>query len=308
MLNGSHPTFLILLGIPGVEPWYSAIGFLFFLVYVISLLGNLLLLFTIRLDRNLHKPMYLFLSMLSSVDLALSGTTTPKMLAILWFGFKEIYFEACLTQMFFIHMFATMQSSILLAMAFDRYVAICHPLRYSSILTSRGVFIIGLVSVGRGVGTVLPLPVLFRRLSLCANMLIHHSFCDHMAVVALACSDITVSSIYGLTVAAIIVTVDLLFIVWSYVLILRAVFLLKSRDAQLMALGTCSSHICAILVFYITAALLSLVQRFGKTIPPYVPILLANVYMVLPAFINPIIYGASNKQIRCRMKLLLLYK
>lgn len=143
MLNtsSSHPKYFILLGIPGLETSYVSLGFIFFLMYAISLIGNLTLLSIIRLDRSLHEPMYLFLSMLSSVDLVLTSTTTPKVLAILWVDAKDISYEACLTQMFFIHAFACIESSILLAMAFDRYVAICHPLRYTSILTLRGGFI-----------------------------------------------------------------------------------------------------------------------------------------------------------------------
>ncbi|KAM5126107.1 olfactory receptor 52K2-like [Mantella aurantiaca] len=304
-MNVSHPTYFILLGIPGLEPSYISIAFIFFLMYVISLIGNITLLLIIRLDRSLHEPMYLFLSMLSSIDLVLTSSTTPKMLAVLWLDSKEIYFEACLTQMFFIHSFACMESSILLAMAFDRYVAICHPLRYTTMLTNRVVLFIGLVSLGRGIGAVIPLPILFRRLSLCTNNVIHHSFCDHMAVVKLACSDSTLNSIYGLAVALLIVAVDLVFIAWSYVLILHAVFRLKSREARLKALSTCASHIGAILVFYLTIVLSSVVQRFGKTVPLYVLILLANVYLMLPPLINPLIYGVRTKQIRHRIMILL---
>ncbi|XP_077323048.1 olfactory receptor 52K1-like [Lithobates pipiens] len=307
MLNttSTYPKYFILLGIPGLEPSYVSVALFFFLMYAISLIGNLTLLFIIRLDRNLHEPMYIFLSMLSSVDLVLTSTTTPKVLAILWVDAKEISYEACLTQMFFIHAFACIESSILLAMAFDRYVAICHPLRYTSLLTIRGVLFIGLGSLGRGVGTVMPLPILFRRLSLCGNNVIHHSFCDHIAVVKLACSDATLNSIYGLATALLVVAVDLIFIVWSYVLILHAVFRLKSREARLKALSTCASHICAILVFYLTVVLSSVVQRFGKTVPLYVIILLANVYLMLPPFINPLIYGIRTKQIRHRIVTLL---
>ncbi|XP_068121805.1 olfactory receptor 52K2-like [Hyperolius riggenbachi] len=301
----SHPTHFILLGIPGLEPYYVFIAFIFLLVYMISLIGNVTLLFVIRVDRSLHEPMYFFLSMLSSVDLVLTNLTTPKMLSVLWLDAKEIYFEACLTQMFFIHAFACIESSVLLVMAFDRYLAICNPLRYKSVLTNRVVLLAGLSSVVRGIGAVLPLPILFRRLSLCNNNVIHHSFCDHIAVIKLACTDSTINSLYGLAVALLIVAVDLASIVWSYVLILRAVFKLKSREAQVKALSTCASHICAILVFYTTVVLSSVVQRFAKTVPLFVIILLANVYLMLPPLMNPIIYAVRTKQVRRRIKILL---
>ncbi|KAG8548739.1 hypothetical protein GDO81_024367 [Engystomops pustulosus] len=305
-LTGSHPAFFLLLGLPGLESTYMYIAFVFFFVYLVSLIGNLTLLFIIRTDRSLHEPMYLFLSMLSTIDLVLTSSTTPKLLSILWFHYQEIYFEACLTQMFFIHSFASMESSILLAMAFDRYLAICHPLRYHLLLTNRLVAMIGLLSVARGIVATLPLPILFLRLTLCDHSVVQHSLCDHMAVVKLACSDTTVNSVYGLVVALLIVVVDLMFIICSYVFILRAVFGLATHEARFKALSTCTSHICAILVFYAAVVLSSVIQRFGKTVPSYIVILLSNIYLMLPPLINPIVYGAKTRQIRNHLERLLL--
>ncbi|KAM4045582.1 olfactory receptor 52K2-like [Anomaloglossus baeobatrachus] len=301
-LTSSPPMYFLLLGLPGLESCYFYIALVFFLVYLVSVIGNVTLLLIIRIDRSLHEPMYIFLCMLSCIDLVLTNSTTPKLLSILWFQSHEIMFEACLIQMFFIHSFATMESAILLAMAFDRYLAICNPLRYNSLLTDRLVLWICLGSLGRGIVAVLPLPILFRRLSLCSHNVIQHSFCDHIAVVKLACSDSTVNSIYGLVVVLLIVAVDLVFIVCSYLLILRAVFNLSSNEARFRALSTCASHICAILVFYATVVLSSVVQRFGKAIPAYIIILMANIYLLLPPFINPIVYGIKTRQIRNRVK------
>ncbi|XP_069828830.1 olfactory receptor 52K2-like [Dendropsophus ebraccatus] len=305
-LTTSHSMYFLLLGFPGLESSYVFIAFVFFFVYLISVIGNVTLLVIIRIDRSLHKPMYIFLCMLSSIDLALTNTTTPKLLSILWFHSQEIYFEACLVQMFCIHSFAMMESSILLAMAFDRYLAICHPLRYTSLLTNRLVSVIGLSSVGRGIVMGVPLPILFQRLSLCDHNVIQHSFCDHIAVVKLACSDATVNSIYGLAVALLIAATDLILIICSYVLILRAVFNLASTEARSKALSTCASHFCAMLAFYATVVLSSVVQRFGKTVPAYIVILLANIYLMFPPLINPIVYGANTRQIRNRIKRLVL--
>ncbi|XP_040195482.1 olfactory receptor 52K2-like [Rana temporaria] len=305
----SRPTHFILLGIPGLETSYVSLGFIFFLMYAISLIGNLTLLFIIRLDRNLHEPMYLFLSMLSSIDLVVTSTTTPKVLAILWFDSKEIYYEACLTQMFFTNSFTCIESSILLAMAFDRYAAICHPLRYTSILTNRVILAMSLCCLCRGVAYAMPLSTLYRRLSLCGNNVIYHSFCDHYSTVKLACSDSTLNTTYGLVGSLAIVGVDLSLIALSYVFILHAVFHLKSTEARLKALSTCTSHISVFLVFCLTIVLSAVVQRFAKSVPLYVIILLANVYLMLPAFVNPLIYGIRTKPIRHRIvTLLLCYK
>ncbi|KAM8975714.1 olfactory receptor 52K1-like [Pelodytes ibericus] len=299
--TGLHPAFFILLGIPGLEVFYLYIAFIFSLVYVTLVIGNLTLLLIIKIDRSLHDPMYMFLCMLSSIDLVLSSTTTPKLLAILWFHSQVIYFEACLTQMVFLHSFAIMESALLLAMAFDRYIAICYPLRYNSILTKHLIINLGLLSVVRAAVLMVPLPFLIKRLPFCEANVVHHSYCEHMAVVKLVCADTTFNNIYGLVVALFIVGLDLLFIICSYVLILHAVFKLSSKEARLKALGTCASHICAILVFYIPVVLSSVVHRFGHTVPLHIHILLANFYLMLPPLINPIVYGMKTKQIRNRV-------
>ncbi|KAM3936297.1 olfactory receptor 52K2-like [Leptodactylus fuscus] len=296
------PIQFLLLGIPGLEHLYLYLAFVFTLVYVTSVIGNVTLLFIIRVDRSLHEPMYYFLGMLSSTDLVLSNSTTPKMLGILWLNSHEIYAEACLAQMFFLHSFAIMESALLLAMAFDRYVAICNPLRYSSILTKWLITCIDVLSISRAVALMTPLPFLIKRLPFCSTNVIHHSYCEHMAVVKLACADTTFNNVFGLVVALFIVGLDLIFIICSYVLILKTVFQLSSKDARFKALGTCASHICAILTFWIPAVLSSVFHRFAKHIPVHIHILLANVYLMLPPLINPIVYGVKTKQIRTRVK------
>nr|DBA32216.1 TPA: hypothetical protein GDO54_000025 [Pyxicephalus adspersus] len=292
------PTHFILLGIPGLEPVYLYLALVFTIVYLTSVMGNLTLLFIIKIDRSLHEPMYFFLCMLSAIDLVLSNSTTPKMLGILWSNNNEIYFEACLTQMFFLHSFAIIESALLLAMSFDRYIAICHPLRYNSILTNLLITGVGVLAVSRAIALMTPLPFLLKRLPFCSASVIHHSYCEHMAVVKLACVDTTFNNIYGLVVALFIVGLDLIFIVWSYILILQAVFRLASAEARFKALSTCAAHICAILSFYVPVVLSSVVHRFGKDVPIHIHILLANVYLMLPPLINPIVYGVRTKQIR----------
>ncbi|XP_075703978.1 olfactory receptor 52K2-like [Rhinoderma darwinii] len=300
--TGLMPTQFVLLGIPGLEDSYLYMALFFTVVYVTSVIENVMLLFIIKIDRSLHEPMYFFLFMLSSIDLALSNSTTPKMLGILWFNFHIIYSEACLTQMFFIHSFAIMESALLLAMAFDRYVAICNPLRYTLILTKWVIANIGILAVGRAVALMTVLPFHIKKLPFCSANVIHHSYCEHMAVVKLVCADTTFNNIFGLVVALFIAGLDLIFIICSYVLILRAVFRLASREARFKAFGTCASHICAMLSFYIPVVLSTVVYRFGKNVPIHIHILLANVYLMLPPLINPIVYGVKTKQIRTRVR------
>nr|XP_045002061.1 olfactory receptor 52K1 [Jaculus jaculus] len=297
-VTSTHPVAFILVGIPGLEYLHIWISIPFCFAYTLALLGNSTLLFIIQADTALQEPMFLFLAMLATIDLLLSSTTLPKMLAIFWFREREINFYACLVQMFFLHSFSIMESAVLLAMAFDRYVAICKPLHYSTILTKPLVVKIGMAAATRAVTLMTPLPFLLRRFHYCRGLEIAHCYCEHMAVVRLACGDTRFNNIYGIAVAMFIVVLDLLFVILSYVFILRAVLQLASREARFKAFGTCVSHVGAILSTYTPVVISSVMHRVARRAAPHVHILLANFYLLFPPMINPIIYGVKTKQIR----------
>ncbi|CAM2095435.1 unnamed protein product [Caretta caretta] len=241
--------------------------------------------------------MYLFVSMLAAADLLLSTTTVPKMLAIFWFRAGKISFAACLTQMFFIHVSFIAESAILLAMAFDRYVAICDPLRYTAVLTKSLIGKIGLAIVTRSFCIIFPLIFLVKQLKFCRTNLLPHTYCEHMGVARLACDDVTVNIWYGVAVAILAIGLDAVLIALSYGLILRAVFRLPSKDARLKALRTCGSHVCVILMFYMPAFFSFFAHRFGHIIPGYILILLANLYVLIPPMFNPIVYAVTTKKV-----------
>ncbi|KAM5315875.1 olfactory receptor 52D1 [Glossophaga mutica] len=307
--DDSLPATLLLTGIPGLEWAHIWIAIPFCAMYLVALAGNAALILVIAMDSVLHAPMYLFLCLLSVSDLALSSTTVPKMLAILWLQAGEISFGGCLAQMFCVHSIYALESSILLAMAFDRYVAICNPLRYTVILNHTVIGKIGLVGIFRSVAVVSPFIFLLRRLPYCQHHVMAHTYCEHMGIARLACANITVNIIYGLTVALLAMGLDSILITISYSFILRAVFRLPSRDAQLKALSTCGSHFAVILVFYIPAFFSFLTHRFGQhRVPKHVHIFLANLYVLVPPVLNPVIYGARTKEIRSRLLRLLRIK
>ena len=292
-----QPSFF-LVGIPGLEESQHWIALPLCVLYLLALLGNVTILFTIWTDPSLQQPMYLFLAMLSGIDLVLASSTAPKTLAVLLVHAHEIGYTACLVQMFFIHAFSSMESGVLVAMALDRYVAICRPLYHSTILHPRVIGRIGMAVLVRGMLLLLPFPILLRRLVFCQATVIGHAYCEHMAVVRLACGDTRFNNIYGIAVAMFIVVLDLLFVTLSYIFILQAVLQLASQEARYKAFGTCVSHLGAILSTYTPVVISSVMHRVAQRAAPHVHILLAIFYLLFPPMVNPIIYGVKTKQIR----------
>ncbi|CAI9153238.1 unnamed protein product [Rangifer tarandus platyrhynchus] len=295
----SSSVIFLLTGVPGLEAFHTWISIPFCFLYATAVSGNSLVLFAIITQPSLHEPMYYFLSMLSATDLGLSVSTLVTMLGIFWFNAREISFNACLAQMFFLHFFSVVESSVLLAMSFDRFVAISNPLRYASVLTDSVIIRTGLGIVARATVSLFPLPFLLKRLNFCpGKILLSHSFCFHADVMKRACADITVNIIYGLYVVLSTVGFDSLLIVLSYTLILHTVMSLASPRERIRALNTCVSHILAVLVFYIPVIGVSMIHRFGRHLPPVVHALVAYVYLVVPPVLNPIIYSVKSKPIR----------
>lgn len=296
--SDTRTTGCLLTGIPGLEHLHVWLSIPFCTMYIAALVGNGVLICVILSQPSLHEPMYIFLSMLASADVLLSTSTMPKTLANFWLGSRHISFDGCLTQMFFIHFLFVADSAVLLAMAFDRYVAICSPLRYTTILTRQVMGKIAAATLTRSFIIMFPSIFLLKRLHYCRINVIAHTFCEHMGIARLSCSDISINVWYGLAAALLSTGLDIILIAVSYVHILRAVFRLSSQEARSKALSTCGSHVCVILLFYIPALFSVFAYRFGgKRIPRYVHILLANLYVVIPPMLNPVIYGVRTKQI-----------
>ncbi|XP_044524807.1 olfactory receptor 51T1 [Gracilinanus agilis] len=298
------PTFF-LNAFPGLEGDHAWLSIPFSCLYVIALLGNCLILFVIITERSLHKPMYYFVSMLSTADLGLTITTLPTMLGVFWFDLQEISFNACMIQMFFLHGFSFLESSVLLAMAFDRFMAICDPLKYAAILTNSTIMLIGLVIFMKQVVSLIPIALALKGLSFHQGHELSHPYCYHSDVIKHSTANPWLSSLIGLFFLLSNSGVDLIFILLSYILILRTILSITCPKERRKAFSTCVSHICAVAIFFVPMISVSLTHRLFVTAPRIFPVIMANIYLLLPPVLNPIIYSLKTKPIyRAILKLL----
>nr|XP_012641869.1 olfactory receptor 51V1-like [Microcebus murinus] len=263
--------------------------------------GNCLVLHVIHTEPSLHEPMFYFLAMLALTDLCMGLSTVHTVLGILWGLSQEISLDACIAQTFFVHGLSGMESAVLLAMAFDRFTAICNPLRYASILTSARIIKIGLGILARSFILIIPPIIRLKFFDYCHSHVLSHSFCLHQDLLTLACSDIRFNSFYALALVICTLLSDSVLILISYILILHSVLAIASREERLKSLQTCVSHVCAVLVFYIPIIGLTMVHRFGKHLSPVVRVLMGNIYIIFPPLMNPIIYTVKTQQIRGRI-------
>ncbi|XP_003129618.2 olfactory receptor 51F1-like [Sus scrofa] len=295
--NSTPPSFF-LTGVPGLEAFHIWLSIPFCCLCVIALLGNSTILYAVITDSSLHEPMYYFLSLLSTTDIGITASSLPTTLGVLWFNARIISLDACIVQMFFLHGFTLMESSVLLAMAFDCFVAICNPLRYAVILTSSRIIKAAVVIFVRMLVNLMPLLLLLKRLSFCGSNMLSHSYCYHPDVIKCSCSSIKVNSICGLVALILTSGIDIPCIFLSYVLIIKSILSIASPEERKRAFGTCISHLGAVAIFYVPWVILALVHRFGHNAPPYVHTLMSNLHFLFPPVLNPIIYSVKTKQIR----------
>uniref|UniRef100_A0A8W4FAJ0 G-protein coupled receptors family 1 profile domain-containing protein n=1 Tax=Sus scrofa TaxID=9823 RepID=A0A8W4FAJ0_PIG len=271
---------------PNYQSWQHWLSLPFSLLFLLAMGANATLLVTIRLEASLHQPMYYLLSLLSLLDMVLCLTVIPKVLAIFWFDLRAISFFACFLQMFIMNSFLTMESCTFMVMAYDRYVAICHPLRYPSIITDQFVARAAIFVVARNGLFSLPVPVLSSRLRYCAEKVIQNCICTNLSVSKLSCDDITFNRLYQFVAGWTLLGSDLVLIVLSYSFILKA------------ALSTCGSHLILILFFSTVLLVLVITNLARRRIPPDVPILLNILHHLIPPALNPIVYGVRTKEIK----------
>ncbi|XP_043927828.1 olfactory receptor 52E4-like [Protopterus annectens] len=288
----------LLTGFPGLENIQHWFAGPFSITLLIACFGNIALLFIIATEQSLHEPMYYFIFMLSAADLAVALILLPKLLNVLWFGSQYLSYNACIVQLFFISFFTALESSMLVLMAYDRYVAVCNPLRYKTIMENQFVLKIMCFAAVRCLCMTLPFPVLANILPYCGVSIIQNVYCDYLSVIRAACGHTVISDIYGYIFIVLSDVPDVTLIGLSYYKIFRIVLKSGSRVAYQKAFNTCSPHFCVISIFYFWGLLSVIIIDFRREFPEYLHVLYSVLSFTVPFTLNPIIYGIKAKEIR----------
>ncbi|XP_032766295.1 olfactory receptor 18-like [Rattus rattus] len=269
---------------------------LFLLIYLLTVLGNVLIILAISSDSQLHSPMYFFLYNLSLSDMGFSSTTVPKMLINMQTHNKSITYAGCLTQVFFFILFGGMDSLLLTAMAYDRWVAICHPLHYQVILNPRLCRCLLILSFFISVLSSQVHCLMVSQLTFCTNMEIHHFFCDVPELLKLSCSDSFISNIVRIILSIILGFLPVSGILYSYYKITSSIFKVPSLLGKYKVFSTCGSHLSVVCLFYGTGIGVYLSSTVSSS---YRESMVASVlYIMVVPMMNPFIYSLRNKDIK----------
>ncbi|XP_051843918.1 olfactory receptor 2A12-like [Antechinus flavipes] len=294
--NHSSVTEFVLLGFSNDPALNKILFIIFLLLYLCSVLGNGLIIILIYLDSRLHTPMYFFLSILSLLDMGYITTTVPQMLVHLLSSSKLISFASCWLQMYVFGALGFIECIFFVVMAYDRYVAICFPLRYMLILNWN--LCVRLVVVTWVSGFFLSLVHTYFTMNFpfCGPNIINHYFCEGPSVRSLACMDIHLIEIVDFFLSFFIVLVPLLLILASYVRITMAILKIKSTQGRYKAFSTCVSHLIVVTLFYVPAIYIYMRPNSNYAIERDKQISLF--YNMFTALLNPVVYSLRNKDIK----------
>uniref|UniRef100_A0A8C8YVP2 Olfactory receptor n=1 Tax=Prolemur simus TaxID=1328070 RepID=A0A8C8YVP2_PROSS len=300
MALGNHSTIteFLFLGL-SADPHVQALLFVLFLgIYLLTIVGNLMLLLVIRLDSQLHTPMYFLLSHLSFVDLCFSSVTVPKMLENLLSERKTISVEGCLAQVFFVFVTAGTEACLLSVMAYDRYAAICHPLLYGQIMSKQLYMHFVWGSWGLGFLDALINILLAVNMVFCEAQVIHHYSCEMPSLLHLSCSDISRNLVALLCSTLLHGLGTFLLVFLSYTRIISTILSITSTSSRSKAFSTCSSHLTAVILYYGSGLLRHLLPNSGSP----VELIFSVQYTVVTPMLNPVIYSLKNNEVKTALK------
>ncbi|XP_058146328.1 olfactory receptor 7A5-like [Dasypus novemcinctus] len=273
---------------------------MFLSMYLVSIFANLLIILAIISDSHLHTPMYFFLSNLSFTDICFTSTTVPKMLLNIQTESKTITYEHCLIQLYFFMLFSGLDISLLTVMAYDRFVAICHPLHYMVIMNPHfcGVLLLASWLLSALVSLLHDLMVL--RLSYCTELKMPHFFCELNQVVQLACSDIFLNNLLMYISTALMGFIPLSGILYTYSKIISSILRISTAEGKYKAFSTCGSRLSAVSLFYGTV--LAVYLSSAATQNSRANAIVSVMYPVVTPMLNPFIYSLRNKDIKQAFK------
>ncbi|XP_040859474.1 olfactory receptor 7A5-like [Ochotona curzoniae] len=304
--NQTQLSEFLLLGFAEYSALQPLIFGLFLSMYLVTVSGNLLIVLAILSDPHLHKPMYFFLTNLSLVDVCFTSTTIPKMLVNIQTQSQAISYAGCITQMFFSLLFGSLDDFLLTVMAYDRFVAICHPLHYMVIMKSHLCVQLVLVCWVIAVLNALMQSLLMLRLSFCSHMEIPHFFCELNQVVQLACSDTFLNVLMIYIISVLLGGGPLAGILYSYSKIISSIRAISSAQGKHKAFSTCASHLSAVSLFYGTVIG---VYLSASAAPSSASTATDSVmYTVVTPMLNPFIYSLRNADMKKALKRLLFHK
>ncbi|XP_023611738.1 olfactory receptor 1J4-like [Myotis lucifugus] len=297
--NQSSVSHFLLLGLP-IPPGQQGVFFTLFLgMYLTTVLGNLLIILLIRLDSRLHTPMYFFLSHLAFSDISLSSVIVPKMLMNMQTRQQSISYVGCISQMYFFILFVGLDNFLLALMAYDRYVAICHPLHYTTIMREGLCVLLVAGSWVLSCAHDLLHTLLLVRLSFGANNIISHFFCDLAALLKLSCSDISLNELVLFTEGGMIFFLPFCVILGSYIRIGTIILRVPSTKRLYKAFSTCGSHLSVVFLYYGTAAgVYFFSSSWGSK-----DIIASVMYTVVTPMLNPFIYSLRNRDIKLALEM-----
>ncbi|KAM6220117.1 olfactory receptor 1f45-like [Rhynchocyon petersi] len=305
-VNFTKVSEFLLLGLSEDPEQQQLLFVLFLTMYLVTGLGNVLIILAITTDTRLHTPMYFFLANLAFVDICFTSTTIPKMLANHVSRYQGISYADCLTQMFFFIWFASIDSLLLTAMAYDRYAAICHPLHYTTSVTPQLCGLLVVASWTAAFGNSLTHTVLLAHVSFCGHNRVPHFFCDLSPLLKLACSDTSLNDITVYAVGTLTTVIPFVGILVSYIRIFAAVLRIPSMAGKQKAFSTCASHLSVVSLFYGTFIGVYLSPMSSHTAQK--DILAAVMYTVVSPMLNPFIYSLRNNDMKGALGVLIRRK
>ncbi|XP_066534248.1 olfactory receptor 2AT4-like [Hoplias malabaricus] len=289
----------VIVGFPGLHAnFYGLASAVMLFVYVCTLLGNGIFLTLFLRENRLRKPMYYIIINLAACDVLFSTTTLPKIITKYWFSDGNISFLGCFVQMYFVHYFGSANSFILGVMAFDRYVAVCNPLRYVNIVKNSNVMILCIACWLMAEPSALMMVIRAYPLPYCGANTIVQCYCDHVSITKLACTDRTPYGFPALVSAMVVLLGPLAFILFSYFSILIAVLRISTTQGRQKTLSTCSSQLIIISLFFLPRCFNYLAPYIGLSFSADTQILIIMLYSLLPPMINPVIYCLRTKEVK----------